>query len=211
RRKLTTPLVANFPRPGDRTRVANKGDILKCVRFRTFFLVQNRTKSRKNVQKSAKTCQKATEKTGCLRPIYLNRVKSSGSCQAVSFQISVIRMGEEIGKTKAFLAKAQSSLSTQRVSSLRLCAPWRFGEKPPVFSNLLRNQSSVLIHPPTCNSRTEMAVKGAEPPLSCSSASTASLRVQTIDSTMVVGQAVQPKKPWKAGFKGLTSELNRPV
>jgi|SRR5208282_328663 len=74
--KINQGVVANFPRPGDRTRVANKGDISKCVRFRAFLLVQIWTKSCKSVQNRAKTCQKTTEKTGFLR---LNSFKTMSS------------------------------------------------------------------------------------------------------------------------------------
>jgi len=54
-RKLTKDLVANFPGLGARAHVENKRDILNSVRFRAFFPVQHRTKSRKSLQKCAKT------------------------------------------------------------------------------------------------------------------------------------------------------------
>ena len=95
--KLTGGLVANFPRPGDRTRVANKGDILKCVRFRAFFLVQNRTKSRKNAQKRAKTCKNVPKDdtkdgffaTDLFKPCQVRRLVSSLKFSAISHQYSV--------------------------------------------------------------------------------------------------------------------------
>ena len=70
-RKLTRDLISIFPDPSARARVADKRVSHKCVRFRAFFAVQNRTKLDKIVQKRAKRVQKQSERGGFSRPIFI--------------------------------------------------------------------------------------------------------------------------------------------
>jgi len=81
--KLTRGLIAIFPDPSARARVADKGVSQKCVRFRAFFGVQNRTKLDKIVQKRPKRVQEPAENGGFSGPALLKRVKSCGSCQGL--------------------------------------------------------------------------------------------------------------------------------
>jgi len=90
-RKLTRGLVANFPDPSARARVADKGVSKKCGRFRAFLGVQNRTKLDKIVQKPAKSAQKLAENGTFSRPILLKCVKSRGWCQAVTEAVADAR------------------------------------------------------------------------------------------------------------------------
>ena len=73
--------------------------------------------------------------------------------------------------------------------------------------SVIRNRPSVLVDPPTCDSRTEIAVNGAERLFRGSSGATESLRGQSIDSMVVISNIPQPKKSRHAESKGLSSGL----
>ena len=73
--------------PGAKAIVANKWVIGFDVRFRTLWGLPNRAifyqVLTKNVQRTGMKVQIRADKGGILRPIYLNRVESRGSCQPV--------------------------------------------------------------------------------------------------------------------------------
>jgi len=107
--------------------------------------------------------QKDDRKARFSRPVLLKRVKSCGSCQALSSQLSVIS-----------------------------------------------NQSSVLIDPPTCNSRTEMAVKRWPRGVFRVRRVRPKAQGQPVDSGTITCQIPQPKEQRHAESKGLTSHVLLP-
>src|SRR5208282_2062362 len=90
--KINRACHAAFPPPllpiSREACIANKGLIWFAVRFRTFFGLPNLTKFYQILPISTKSVQRRVSnrasKRGSGRAIYLNRVKSRGSCQAVT-------------------------------------------------------------------------------------------------------------------------------
>ncbi len=74
--------------------------------------------------------------------------------------------------------------------------------------SVISSQPSVVTDPAICNLRTEMAVRCADRPSRGSAGARESQRGQSIDSTMVVLQAAQSKKPGRAESKALTSHTS---
>ena len=180
--KLTKDVITFYPHPSAEPVLQINGLFEIKPVLRSFFA----TKSRRILQFSAKTCKKTTGKTGFSRPVLLKRVKSCGSCQSVIGAPCFQNRREQHGGVQAPRIKPGGGHG--------LC----FGLLPA--QSALECGSFWL----GCN----LAVKVAERPFPGSPGATASLRGQSIDSTMVVRQVPQPTKPRHDEFKGLTSHAS---
>jgi len=97
-------------------------------------------------------------------------------------------------KTVQNRAKRRQKSASFAGGFIKSCQVMRIVSRVRSQLSVISNQSSVLIDPPTCNSRTEMGAKGTERSFRGSSGTSEGRRGQATDATVNIGQIRQPRK-----------------